>query len=225
MFAAMFHDLAFCTFVERRFVVDVATLHQLAARYPMPDSLQRAVLKRQVEFLAGRVCAQEAIGRLTGDHPQNIVAQPDRAPGWPAGIVGSITHTTAYAAALVASDRHYQGLGIDCEVLLTPQHLELQRHICVDGELEALHAVRRDWPPERLLTLIFSAKESFYKCMYRQVQAFFGFSAARLLTLEATQHTFVIQLEHDLTPELCAGTQWPGRFACQDNLLMTAIVY
>lgn len=225
IFATAFGVFHTCAFVERTFDVDPSTLNQLDTLYPLPDHLHRAVLKRQVEFLAGRVCAQQALEVLTGHKPSAIPSRPDRAPGWPPGIVGSITHTKGYAAALVALDTHYQGLGIDCEVLLTPENLTLQKHICVANELESLQAVHRHWTPETLLTLVFSAKESLYKCLYPHVEKYFGFSAARVVTLDREQHTFVIQLEQDLTPSLRVPCRWTGRFERHRDLLMTMMLY
>ena len=39
----------------------------------------------------------------------------DRAPQWPAGLVGSITHTVGYSAAVVARQGSLLSLGIDAE--------------------------------------------------------------------------------------------------------------
>jgi enterobactin synthetase component D len=225
MFATAFGDLCACTFVESTFDVDVSTLHRFEQSHAVPDSLRRAVLKRQIEFLAGRVCAQQAIERLTGHKPASIPSRLDRAPAWPLGIVGAITHTTGYAAALVASATHYQGIGIDCEVVLSADNLKLQRHICVPNELEALQVAHRTWPPELLLTLVFSAKESLYKCLYPQVQKYFGFCAARVIALDSERHTFVIQLEQDLHANLRAHCRWTGHCIRRHHLLMTAILY
>jgi enterobactin synthetase component D len=225
MFATAFADVGTGAFVETTFAVDALTLHRLAQRYAVPDSLRRAVLKRQIEFLAGRVCAQQAIEHLTGHKPASLPSRPDRAPDWPLGIVGAITHTAGYAAALVALATHYQGIGIDCEVVLNADNLKLQRHICVPNELEDLQAAHRTWPPELLLTLVFSAKESLYKCLYPQVQKYFGFCAARLVTLDVEQRTFVIQLEQDLHPNLRPRCRWTGCFMRCQHLLMTAILY
>lgn len=225
IFAPTFGNFHACMFVERTFQVNALTLQQLERRYPLPDSLCKAVLKRQVEFLAGRVCAQQALTDLIGHQPRPIPSQPDRSPAWPAGIVGSLTHTTGYAAVLLALETHYQGIGIDCEVTLSPDKLKLQKHLCVTHELDTLHETHSNWRPERLLTLVFSAKESLFKCLYRQVRKFFGFSAARLLSLDQEQGTFVIQLEQDLTPGLGRQAQWSGHFEFQDDLLMTMILY
>ena len=78
----------------------------------------------------------------------------------------------------------------------------MQKHICVTHELETLHVAHGDWTPERLLTLVFSAKESLFKCLYPRVQEFFGFAAARVIALDRVRHTLVIQLEQTLTPHL-----------------------
>jgi enterobactin synthetase component D len=212
-------------FAERTFDADVQSVQQMARCYPLPEQLQRAVLKRQAGFLAGRVCARQALTVLTGDQPGLIPMQPDRAPEWPPGIVGSITHTTGYAAALVGLERHYQGIGIDCEILMSPDHLNLQKHICVAHELAGLQRTHRQTPPETLLTLVFSAKESLFKCLYRQVGKFFGFSAARVVALDQVQQRFVIELLQDLTPLLSTGMQWTGSFQRQKQFLMTTILY
>ncbi len=225
IFAPTFGTFHACMFVERTFQVNALTLQQLERLYPFPDSLSKAVLKRQVEFLAGRVCAQQALTDLIGHKPRSIPSQPDRSPAWPTGIVGSLTHTAGYAAALIALETHYQGIGIDCEVALSPDNLKLQKHLCVTHELDTLVETHSNWSPERLLTLVFSAKESLFKCLYRQVRKFFGFSAARVLSLDQEQGTFVIQLEQDLTPGLGRQTRWSGHFEFQDDLLMTVILY
>ena len=51
----------------------------------------RGVAKRQAEYLAGRLCAREALHQLCG---QALVPgrDEDGVPLWPAGTVGSITH-------------------------------------------------------------------------------------------------------------------------------------
>lgn len=224
MFAPVFHDFPACQFVETTFQVDVPTLHTLATRYPLPDQLHKAVLKRQVEFLAGRSCARQALAVLTGCAQALIPQQSDRSPGWPAGVVGAITHTVGYAAALVASCTMYDGVGIDCERLLAPDQLPLQRHICTPNELDNLHAMQQTWSLAELLTLVFSAKESLYKCLYPQVQTYFGFEAARVIALDFTQRTFVIRLEQDVHRSLPAYAQWTGSFARHQHLLMTVIV-
>ena len=223
MFAPMLRHFPACQFVETTFAVDAATLYRLTMQYPLPTSLQQAVLKRQIEFLAGRCCARQAIARLTGETQVVIPQQDDRAPGWPPEIVGAITHTAGYAAALVAPQNVYDGIGLDCERIVSTEQLPLQRHICTPYELDTLHASCTTWSPEALLTLVFSAKESLYKCLYPRVQAYFGFEAARVVAVDVARGTFVVQLEKDVHPAWRTATQWTGIFACHRHLLMTAM--
>ncbi len=54
--------------------------------------IAEAVEKRQVEFSTARVLARRALYEL-GVSPQSLCPNDDRSPRWPAGIIGSITHT------------------------------------------------------------------------------------------------------------------------------------
>lgn len=126
----------------------------------------RAVAKRAREFAAGRLCARRALAEFgIVDFPIRVAE--DRQPVWPGSLVGSITHTAGYGAAVVAERRSAAALGLDSEVVGDVK-AELWRHICVPAEsawVESLPA------PERAaaVTLIFSAKEAFYKCQFALV--------------------------------------------------------
>src|SRR5690606_7567998 len=69
------------------------------ARWGVPTLA--AVNKRQTEFLAGRLCAHEALRRLLGVPSIPAVAE-DRSPCWPSGVVGSITHGGGWAGVIAA---------------------------------------------------------------------------------------------------------------------------
>ena len=71
-----------------------------------------AVNKRQREFAAGRAAAHTAMANL-GVPPQAILNGDDRAPIWPEGLTGSITHTRGCAIAIVARNSDVRALGID----------------------------------------------------------------------------------------------------------------
>src|ERR1051326_943715 len=57
--------------------------------------------KRIQDFAAGRSCAHRALSEL-GILDFSLLSGTQREPLWPASVVGSITHTTGYAAAVVA---------------------------------------------------------------------------------------------------------------------------
>src|SRR5918999_1195721 len=73
-----------------------------------------AALERRREFATVRYCARRALRRL-GVPAAPIVPDADRAPRWPDGVVGSMTHCAGYRAAVVARTGELRGVGIDAE--------------------------------------------------------------------------------------------------------------
>jgi 4'-phosphopantetheinyl transferase EntD len=129
--------------------------------------LGRAVLKRAQEFAAGRLCARRALAQFgIVDFPIRVAE--DRQPIWPDHMVGSITHTAGFCAAVVAERRVTGAVGLDSEVV-GDVNGEIWPSICVPYEtawLASLPASQR----AAAVTLIFSAKEAFYKCQYPVVR-------------------------------------------------------
>jgi 4'-phosphopantetheinyl transferase EntD len=123
----------------------------------------RAVPKRVQEFAAGRLCARRALAEFgIVDFPIRVA--DDRQPIWPDSFVGSITHTEGYGAAVVAERRRIRALGLDSEIVGQVK-APLWATICTPSEIAWL----RSLPPSEqaaAATLIFSAKEAFYKCQY-----------------------------------------------------------
>lgn len=77
-------------------------------------ALTRARAARRADFVAGRIAARAAMVRM--GHPTGPIPQgPDRAPVWPEGIRGSITHAGGVAIAVVGRARDWAGLGLDLE--------------------------------------------------------------------------------------------------------------
>lgn len=125
--------------------------------------LGRAVPKRRQEFAAGRLCARRALAEF-GVRDFALQVARDRQPIWPDSMVGSITHTAGLCVAVVAERARLVAVGMDSEVVgdVTP---DTWPAICGPGEaawLGSLPASER----AAAVTLIFSAKEAFYKCQY-----------------------------------------------------------
>ncbi len=139
----------------------------------LPEKLQSAVPKRQAEFLAGRACAAQALVQF-GRTDTAVPVGPDRAPVWPGGVVGSITHSAGFAAAMVAPDAACRGIGIDVERLLTEAEARpLMRQIGTEDEWVLL---TDDLAPAPAFAVLFSAKEALYKAIYPSVRRFVGFT-------------------------------------------------
>lgn len=143
-------------------IVDVwsvdAQFPDRTVRVKVPAELNQAVPKRRAEFLAGRLCAQLAIGEFD---TSGEVGRDGRRPTWPPGIVGSISHSLCLAAA--ATSREFSGLGIDCEALLDESAMaEVGPMIMQPDEI----GLRPTYFSGLVYaTLVFSAKESLYKAL------------------------------------------------------------
>lgn len=140
-------------------------------------AVHKAIPRRQREFATGRVLARRLLAGL-GYPPRPIAAGADRAPRWPDGVIGSISHTEGICVVAVARRDPLAGVGVDVELLreLGTRH---RRMICTPAECERLAAL-----PEALrdaMTLVtFSAKEALYKCQYALSGQFLGFQDVEL---------------------------------------------
>jgi len=145
------------------------------------QAVAAAVPKRIGEFAAGRLCARAAMARFGIEQFALRVAR-DRRPLWPDRLVGSITHTQGFCAAVVGERAHFAGLGIDAErVDAVGSHL--WPGICGPGELHWIASL----PVQervRAATLIFCAKEAFYKCQYPLTGEWLSFSDVRIVPLD-----------------------------------------
>ncbi|WP_435929415.1 enterobactin synthase subunit EntD [Dryocola sp. BD613] len=152
---------------------------------PHASRLANAVNKRCAEHLAGRIAAVEAL-RLSGVNDYIPDIGPHRAPCWPPGFTGSITHTDKVALATVIADSPARpcGIGIDTEIIINAYDAqEIADGIVNAAERERLGACGLPFPAA--LTLAFCAKESLFKALYRHVGQYFDFSAAEITAVNA----------------------------------------
>ncbi len=176
----------------------------------------RAVSRRRREFAAGRVAAHRAMAEL-GVEPGPVLCGPDRAPIWPQGLVGSITHTDVYAFAAVG--RVAEGIlaiGLDVEHAV-PLEDELLDTVCSESESRWLENQAESG---LMAKLIFCAKEAAYKCQYSLTGQLFGFDGLEIRVNEEAG-SFEAVLTEDQGP-LTQGTVISGRFSIEFGLIMAA---
>jgi 4'-phosphopantetheinyl transferase EntD len=183
---------------------------------------ERAVIRgsaesRQREFATARMCAHRALTRL-GVPPAPVLPGPRGAPGWPAGVAGSITHCAGYRAAAVARTRDVRSLGIDAEpheALPNGTMLDLIARHTERARLDELAAQRPGVCWDRLL---FCAKESVYKAWSPLAGRWLGFKSADI-AFDPEGGGFTAQL-------LVAGplTRLHGRWLAEQGLLLAAVV-
>ena len=204
---------------------DPHTDADLALRFPgieVPESLARAVPKRRVEYCAGRFCAQQALRVCSAADAQTVIGTGAHGePLWPAGIVGAITHTHEFAAAAVALKRDARAIGFDAE-RVTQLSADVLDYIAVPAEIAAL-SLTSNMDADVVASVVFSAKESLFKCLYPEVQRYFDFRDAVIEALDSRGH-FRARLLVELTAQLPQGSRFTGRFANADGRVYTAIV-
>lgn len=151
----------------------------LSAEAPVENSIAPAIElaaagsmkpRRRSEFMHGRTCARSALARL-GYPDQPIPVGDNREPVWPDGIVGSISHCGPVAAAAIARNDEICGIGIDLE-LDEPLDLATLELICGAAEVDWLGQTS-DIPG--FAKLIFSAKESIFKCIWPSIRRYVDF--------------------------------------------------
>lgn len=184
--------------------------------------LGRAVPKRVGEFAAGRLCARRALAQFgIVDFPIRRAA--DRQPVWPQTMVGSITHTAGLCAAVVAERQYADALGLDSEVVAAISG-EIWHRICGPTEIAWIESLPASQRPAAV-TLIFSAKEAFYKCQYPVVGERLNFHDVRIEAEDwgAPNGVFKIQAARKIA--LCARSAfpWQGRYLFHERWLTAGI--
>ena len=137
-----------------------------AAQPVLPEeavAIRKAREARVREFSGGRTAARGAL-HLVGQEPQPIPMGRDRAPVWPDGMTGSITHDDLACLAIATRTSLFSAVGADLEPD-SDLPAELIPEICTQAEQDwlATHGYSQQ---ARLARMIFSAKECSYKCQY-----------------------------------------------------------
>jgi len=193
---------------------------------PMPEEealIARSVTKRRNEFVTVRHCARLALGRL--DLPPAPILKGDKGePLWPAGVVGSLTHTAGYRGAAVGRSQAVRSVGIDAEPhdVLPDKVLEA---ISLPAERHEIAALPDGLHWDRIL---FCAKEATYKAWFPLTERWLGFEDAHIafeVDPSGVSGRFVSRILID--PAARSGpplTELAGRWSVDGGLALTAIV-
>lgn len=168
------------------------------------DLSPRAVAKRRQDFQNGRLAAARCLAHLNLPRTP-IRSGSDRAPIWPDGVIGSLTHSGGIALAAMGRCAEWSAIGLDLEHLSGVRRLAIAERIADADE--------RSWigQSRRRLMAVFSAKESIFKALYPAHQAWFGFEA---VTLRPTATGFDAVLRQPLDRPVGSivpvGVRWHG---------------
>jgi 4'-phosphopantetheinyl transferase EntD len=144
---------------------------------------------------------------------------PDRAPVWPKGLIGSLSHSQTCCIAAIGRADRVAGLGVDVEEDSDLDH-DLLSTVCTVDERAWLSLQPRT-QAGLMAKLIFSAKECAYKCQYPRSKTLFGFDTL-CVTPDPASGLFEATFLSDV-PHFPAGTRLRGRFAMGNGLIVTAM--
>jgi 4'-phosphopantetheinyl transferase EntD len=192
-----------------------------AVLFPEEEAvIGRAVEKRRREFTTARACARAALARL-GQPPVAILPGERGSPGWPPGIVGSITHCAGYRAAAVARATEVLAIGLDAEPD-QPLPGGVLDAVSLAAERASLADLARSAPGPNWDRMLFCAKESVYKAWFPLTGRWLGFEDAELVP--AVDGTFRARLlVEGPTVDGVVVSAFDGRWAVDGGILVTAI--
>jgi enterobactin synthetase component D len=192
---------------------------QLKNLLDIPSSIENASLKRKIEFAAGRYCGIKALEKAGLNSLTSIPFDKNRIPLWPEGFLGSITHSHGKALAQVSMDKWIKGLGIDLEKKMSDgQAKKLIKVILTKGELRRF-ATLITINLAQTTTLIFSAKESIFKCLFPTLRVWLNFNDIELCHINSNEQTFTIKiLKNNLG-------LFDGQYSIDDDYIFTRVIW
>lgn len=184
--------------------------------YCLPVVLKDVAQVRKNEFIAGRYCAIQAAKNI-GLTIESLPIAKTREPIWPAGMMGSISHSKQMAISCISNNSDYLSLGIDAEEMMKPEvAAEVALTIATQEEINFLETLNSSLG----LTILFSAKEALYKALYPLVRTFIDFKEVKLVSLDFTLGTFELELVSS-NPIL---TKYLGRYMGSFRMMNQTVV-
>ena len=151
--------------------------------------IEKSAQIRRNTFSSGRHCARELLKSL-GSSPVALPRACDGSIIWPAGYIGSVSHTNEWAVAGVA----VQGLsdaislGMDLETV-KPIGEAVLKHISTQRERDELsQSTAQTWHA----TALFGLKESVYKCLRTSFGSFIRFHDVEIMDIASGRPRLLI---------------------------------
>ena len=181
--------------------------------------INKAVKKRKREFIAGRVCAKMALKQL-GITQFPLLVGKSREPLWPSNVVGSLSHCDDYCGVAIALNTHLKGVGLDIEHN-TPLEKDIIDTICTPSEQSWIRNNQplqgSNWPK-----IMFSAKESVYKCLFPIFRIYIGFLDVEIRIKPETMQ-FSALLGKKRLPQYAAHPPLTGHIVYNSQHIFTGV--
>ncbi len=181
------------------------------------DCVPNVATKRYREFTAGRLCAREVLKKSGIDNFPLLVGN-NREPLWPPGIVGSISHCRDNCIVVASRDKRIAGLGVDIENI-APLEEEITSLVCRQKEKQWITHVSEPGHPD-WAKIIFSAKESVYKCLFPIKNIYLDFKEVQI-EFDILRNKFSIDLFNREVAEFIEAYVMVGHFYYTNKYVYT----
>jgi len=188
----------------------------------LPPSFHSWKAKRKAQFLAGRIAIQSAFRNLK-IQPESIRVDRYKAPIWPNNLSGSISHQSGLSVAcLLQTDK---AIGLDVQKLLNEEEgLSCESVVLTSEDKEYIHhKSAENLTKQQYISLIFSAKESFFKAAFKSVAHYFDFDAVSVHSLNIRKQQLILRCETSLSRGFKKGDKTVIQF-CFQRLIQTDVV-
>lgn len=165
-----------------------------------PPNFEKMLPTRKASFLAGRIAIKAAFEDI--DIPaENIQVGIHKQPLWPDSIKGSISHSKNCSIATLVQDREAlnNNIGIDIQHIISGEEINNIRDLVITNEEKKYLSLSVEgWSKDQIFTLLFSAKESFFKAIYPSIKQYLNFTDASIISLDFKTQTITIKFKNDL---------------------------
>ncbi len=173
-FVSILGALTFMKFNDPQFQNQLLTQFHSA----LPPQIHQSVRKRQIEFLCGRWALHQSLQAMEINSSVPIGIR-DSLPDLPPDVCGSISHSNHWAAAVVFQKKLINQIGIDLEEWFDEETCQqIGTSIATEEEVKSFATLSGD--KSRILTLIFSAKEAFFKFYWPSNKTVLEFSDIKI---------------------------------------------
>lgn len=181
--------------------------------------IKNAVPKRRNEFRAGRYCARKALQQMNVSSSPILIGR-GREPIWPIDIVGSISHSNGYCCVALTNKRYALSLGLDVELIRVVDR-NVWNLICTQKELLWSLSLPFD-EQNKYLHLIFSAKESVYKCQFQVSKQWMNFHDVEI-SLKNGSDSFEAVIRSDVSTVFPQGYSFTGNYSFANRYVFTGV--
>ena len=160
----------------------------------LPEQLKGASSQRRQEFVAGRYCVFNA-ARAIGLELETLPISAERGPVWPAGVIGSISHSKKLAIGCIGEVGQFRSIGIDTEEVFSNQTIkDIMEAIALDSEIAFITKEIPTRAKALAFTIVFSAKEALFKAIHPLCKQFIDFQEVKMTSLSLESKTFTLEV-------------------------------